>query len=230
MNSNRVSRVFNSRVILLDQLLQVGYDTKEYLGASIEEINAMDINSQLDMIMSHTNDTNGSTIYVHYHIGDARFSERTLSSICSNLYEPSPDDPTPTLDTNDVLMIILMDDVSESLINHLIRIYDRYNYFVIPRSIDQLQFNILQHKSVPKHTLLLPEEVERLLRTYHVTLEQLPTISRFDPVAKAICLRPGQVCEILRGSNNAVQSLYRRVCTNTEFKIKRSNVEGVDKV
>jgi DNA-directed RNA polymerase subunit H (RpoH/RPB5) len=227
MNSNRVSRVFNSRVILLDQLLHIGYDTKEYLGASIEEINAMDINSQLDMIMSHTN---GSTIYVHYHIGDARFSERTLSSICSNLYEPSPDDPTPTLNTNDVLMIILMDDVSESLTNHLIRIYDRYNYFVIPRSIDQLQFNILQHTLVPKHTLMCSDEVEKMIRKYHCTLEQLPTISRFDPVAKAICLRPTQVCEILRGSNNAVQSLYHRVCTNTEIKIKRSSVEGVDKV
>ena len=39
MNSDRVSRVFNSRNILLDQLAHVGYDTKDYVGASIEEIN-----------------------------------------------------------------------------------------------------------------------------------------------------------------------------------------------
>ena len=219
MNSDRVSRVFNSRVILLDQLLHVGYDTKDYIGASIEEINAMDINSQLDMIMSHKN---GSTIYVHYHIGDARFSERTLSSICSNLYEPSADDPNPTLETKDVLMIILMDEVSQSLTNHLMRIYDRYSYFVIPRTIDQLQFNILQHTLVPKHTPMLSEDVvEQMLDRYHVARHQLPTISRFDPVARAICLRPNQVCEILRGSNNAIQSLYYRLCTNTEFIIYR---------
>jgi DNA-directed RNA polymerase I, II, and III subunit RPABC1 len=217
MNSDRVSRVFTSRVNLLDQLGHVGYDAKEYVGASIEEINAMDINSQLDMIMSHTN---GSTIYVHYHIGDDRFSERTLSSICSNLYEPSPEDHRPTLSTNDVLMLILMDDVSESLTNHLMRIYDRYRYFVVPRTVDQLQFNILKHSLVPKHRPMNSEEVELLLRRYHVARHQLPTISRFDPVARAICLRPDHVCEILRSSNNAVQSLYYRLCTNAEFVMK----------
>jgi len=98
------------------------------------------------------------------------------------------------------------------------RIYDRYGYFVIPRTIDQLQFDILKHTLVPKHSVMSSEEVDHLLRRIHANLSQLPIISRFDPVSKAICVRPEQVCEIVRSSNNAIQSLYYRVCKNIEFK------------
>ena len=217
MNSDRVSKVFTSRNILLDQLRHLGYITNEYDGASIEEINAMDINSQLDMILHHQNNT---VIYIHYHIGDDRFSERTLKSLCSNLYETSPDDNQPTIAQTDVLMVILMDDVSDSMTNHLMRIYDRHRYFVVPRTVDQLQFNILQHELVPRHTALTADvDVLMVLRKFNVLPTQLPTISRFDPVSRAICLRPDQVCEILRTSTNAVQSLYYRLCTNSEFKM-----------
>jgi DNA-directed RNA polymerase subunit H (RpoH/RPB5) len=39
-----------------------------------------------------------------------------------------------------------------------------------------------------------------------------PEISRFDPVAQVIGLRPGQVCHILRASKTAITSDYYRVC------------------
>ncbi len=41
---------------------------------------------------------------------------------------------------------------------------------------------------------------------------QLPEISRFDPVAKAICIRPGEVCEIIRPSKTSIKSTYYRIC------------------
>ena len=41
---------------------------------------------------------------------------------------------------------------------------------------------------------------------------QFPDISRFDPVSQAICLRPGQVCEIMRPSKTAVFAPYYRLC------------------
>jgi DNA-directed RNA polymerase subunit H len=215
MNSERVSKIYNSRNILLDQLSEAGYSTKSYTNASIEEINAMDINSQLDMLLIHTN---GTKMYVRYNIGEERFSERTLTSLCNNLFGDTSGE-TPLLTSADILMILLTDDITETLTNHIMRIYDRYGQYIIPRTIEQLQFNILNHILVPRHTILSEDKLGVVLRRYHVELENLPKISRFDPAAKAICIRPSQVCEITRPSNNAIKSNFYRVCINAEFKM-----------
>ena len=41
---------------------------------------------------------------------------------------------------------------------------------------------------------------------------QFPDVSRFDPVAQAIGIRPGHVCEIIRQSKTAISSPYYRIC------------------
>ena len=41
---------------------------------------------------------------------------------------------------------------------------------------------------------------------------QFPDISRFDPVARAIGLRPGEVCKIIRPSKTAITTNYYRIC------------------
>jgi DNA-directed RNA polymerase subunit H (RpoH/RPB5) len=56
-------------------------------------------------------------------------------------------------------------------------------------------------------------DLEILMTKYKLkNLSQLPEISRFDPVALLIMLRPGQVCEINRKSATSVSTLYYRVC------------------
>ena len=42
--------------------------------------------------------------------------------------------------------------------------------------------------------------------------KQWPEISRFDPVAQAIGLRPYQLCKIYRKSPTASVSIYYRLC------------------
>ena len=42
--------------------------------------------------------------------------------------------------------------------------------------------------------------------------KQLPQISRFDPVSKAILLRPGEVCKIIRHDKISLQNDYYRIC------------------
>ena len=44
---------------------------------------------------------------------------------------------------------------------------------------------------------------------------ELPTISRFDPVACLFLWKPDQVCEITRNSINGIESNYYRLCVNT---------------
>ena len=45
-----------------------------------------------------------------------------------------------------------------------------------------------------------------------IDLIHFPDISRFDPVARAIGLRPGQVCHIVRPSKTAITADYYRIC------------------
>jgi DNA-directed RNA polymerase subunit H (RpoH/RPB5) len=90
----------------------------------------------------------------------------------------------------------------------------QYNYFIIIFTLDQLQFNILNHQYVPQHEVLSKSETERVLKRFNITdIDQLPNISRYDPVAQAIGIRPGQVCKITRPSKTSITSEYYRICT-----------------
>jgi len=45
-----------------------------------------------------------------------------------------------------------------------------------------------------------------------VNNSDLPSISRYDPVAQAIGMRPGEICKITRNSKTAITSDYFRLC------------------
>ena len=42
---------------------------------------------------------------------------------------------------------------------------------------------------------------------------ELPTISRYDPVSQAIGMRPGEICKIVRSSKSAITADYYRICS-----------------
>ena len=53
----------------------------------------------------------------------------------------------------------------------------------------------------------------KMKNKYKMTnIMQLPEISRFDPQALAICLRPRQICKFERESATAIKYDYYRVC------------------
>ena len=57
------------------------------------------------------------------------------------------------------------------------------------------------------------DEIDAVKKKYNVTNNNLfPEISRFDPVAQVIFIRPGEICEITRPSKTAIESFYYRVC------------------
>ena len=74
-----------------------------------------------------------------------------------------------------------------------------------------LQYNVLEHELVPKHEVVVDKE--KVFRTFNIKNDQhVPEISRFDPVALAIGLRPTQLCKIYRKSRTAIESEYYRIC------------------
>jgi DNA-directed RNA polymerase subunit H len=103
--------------------------------------------------------------------------------------------------------------VNETIINELKHIWETDGIFIVFESIKRLQFNILEHVLVPEHRVMTQIEVENIMKKYNITDKvQFPDISRFDPVARVIGLRPGQVCHIVRPSKTSIEANYYRVC------------------
>jgi len=98
----------------------------------------------------------------------------------------------------------------DELVEDLYEIDNRGIYLVV-HCIKRLQRNILKHTLVPNHSVVT--DVAELKLEYNLKeLSQLPEISRFDPIALLIELRPGQVCKIDRKSVTASESTYYRIC------------------
>jgi DNA-directed RNA polymerase subunit H (RpoH/RPB5) len=188
----------------------LGYNVSEYNMFSINEIDSMYNHDQLDMLLS--NEKTGKKVYIKYYCtGTKQLRPATLDTFISDLYEIEE-----VLNTNDTLVIIINEEPNETMIQKLIYIYEKYGVFVVIHNIKRLQFNILNHILVPKATILNEEEVEKLRKDLNITdiLTQLPEISRFDPQALAIALRPKEVVKFIRNSQTALETNYYRVCVN----------------
>lgn len=146
-------------------------------------------------------------IYVKYMLTTALNKDK-LDEFIDELFEISE-----TLKKSDVLYIISKSPPNQTIINKLTDIWDRYKIFIVVECIKNLQFDILSHCLVPKHIIMNDAETEFIMKKFNIThISQFPEISRFDPVARAICMRPGQVCRIIRPSKTSITSDYFRLC------------------
>jgi DNA-directed RNA polymerase subunit H (RpoH/RPB5) len=210
-SSSIVSSIYRARNTLLELLRQQNYNTSEYDGFSVNEINSMKNSNQLDMILEK-NEENEDTkrkdkIYIRYYITKA-LRPQNLQEMIDDLFNVEE-----ILSKNDTLFIIIKDDPNDTLINTIKHIWEQDGIFIIIQSLKRLQFNILNHILVPPHRILSNIELIEIKKKYNIMNDnQFPEISRFDPVAQAINIRPGQVCEITRSSKTAITSKYYRVC------------------
>ena len=204
--SNRILSIYKSRKTILELLDYQDYDTTEYAGFSINEIDAMFTNSQLDMLV--TKKTNQRKAYIKFSLNNKQIRPVELDNIIEDLFIIDN-----VLTKNDVLIVIIEVEPNDSIINRLKYLYDHDGIFVVVHNIKRLQFNILNHKLVPDCAVLDEEAVEALKKKVNIkSTLQLPEISRFDPQALAMCLRPGDVCQFIRDSATALTYNYYRIC------------------
>jgi DNA-directed RNA polymerase subunit H (RpoH/RPB5) len=207
-----ISKIYNSRKIILELMEEQGYNTSDYANFSISEVNSMKQNNQLDMLLETKEDKDNlekpkKKIYIRYFL-TGKLTSKNIQEMIDDLFIL-----TETLKKNDSLFIIIKDEPNETMINELKHIWESENIFIAIENIKRLQFNILKHVLVPKHRVMAENEVKEVMRKYNIThINQFPDISRFDPVARVIGLRPGEVCHILRPSKTAIESDYYRVC------------------
>ena len=206
-----ISQIYKSRNIILDLMNKQGYNVSDYANFSISEVNSMKQNNQLDMLLEKNKEDietgKKNKIYIRYYLGKA-IRPANLQEMIDDLFIL-----TETLTKNDTLFIIMRDEPNETLITELKHIWEKDGIFIVIENIKRLQFNILDHVLVPQHTILDDSEVKTIMEKYNITDKvQFPDISRFDPVARVIGLRPGKVCRIIRPSKTAIEANYYRVC------------------
>ncbi len=202
----KIISLYNSRKTIIKLLSSLDYDVSDYKDFSINEIDAMSNNLQLDMLL---NKKDTRKVYVKYHLDKQKqISKGILDDTIEDLFKIEK-----ILTKEDVLIIVMDDEPNESNISRMNYLYDHDGIFVVIHNIKRLQYNLTEHSLVPKMTILTIEETASLMKEKNITsLSQLPEISRYDPHALALCVRPKQVCKIERSSATALKCIYYRVC------------------
>jgi DNA-directed RNA polymerase subunit H (RpoH/RPB5) len=211
-DSKDILMKYNARKTILQLLKAQGYKTQKYENFSINEVSALHAASKMNMLLTEHNSREDSHAYVH-------FCDKitSIKNFDQCFYEGDEDNNDILRhDKEDMLVIISKFDIPDTF-NKLINDFyeeDERKKFIVAFTLGTLQYNILDHELVPKHTILTRKEKEGIMKKYNVThSSQFPTISRFDAVAKAIGMRPDEVCRIERSSNTSITSEYYRLCT-----------------
>ena len=209
--SSLISSIYKSRKNILDLMDKQGYNINDYANFSINEINSMKQNNQLDMLLEKKNEDPNTKrknkIYISYYL-TKMIRPANIQEMIDDLFNLEE-----VLTKDDTLFIIIKDEMNETIISELKQIWEKDGIFIVIENIKRLQFNILNHALVPEHTIISEKDVEDVMKKYNlVNKSDLPDISRFDPVARVIGLRPGDVCKIVRPSKTAITTNYYRIC------------------
>lgn len=204
--ASTINQIYKSRKNILEILDSKGYNVDENIDFSVNEIDAMLNNNQLDMLVSNNE---GKKVYVKYSLSSKQVRwQNTLDETIEDLYYIDN-----TLTKDDDLIIIINEEPNDNLVNKLKYIYDSDGIFIVVHNIARLQFNILTHMLVPDCEILNKEKETELKIKFNIKDNlQLPQISRFDPQALALCVRPGQICKFDRKSVNSLNAAYYRIC------------------
>jgi len=227
--NNKTISIFKSRTTIIELLVEQGYDTKEYENFNVNEVDAMVLTGQLDMIVSKnientTTGANTQKVYVKYYLDSKQLRSPALDDIVEDLFvsqygvaremsQTTEENSQTTLSKNDTLVIIVENEPNDSIISKVEYLYEKDGIFVVIFNIRRLQFNILKHRLVPPIHILSSKEKDEFMHKYNInSLGKIPEIGRFDPQAQAVFLRPGDICRFERESLSALKYYYYRVC------------------
>ena len=161
VTSNRILSIYKSRVNILEILKSQKYDVAEYEEFSINEIDAMNTNSQLDMLVNRESDN--SKIYIKYLLNIKQIRRENLGEIIEDLFTTEN-----ILSKKDTLLIIANEEPNETILSKCKYLYDHEGVFVVIHNIRRLQFNILNHNLVPEISILNEPEVDELKKKYNL--------------------------------------------------------------
>ena len=134
---SHIEDIYNSRLNILNILKYREFDISTYENFTINEINILNDNNQLDMLLENT--TNNKKVYVKYYLTKLLKSQ-TIYSFIEDLFNIDN-----VLTKNDDLIIIIKDEPNDNL-NQIIRdIWMEDQNYISILNIKRLQYNILNH-------------------------------------------------------------------------------------
>lgn len=205
MSNHLLRQIYKSRKNILDILESREFDVSDYNNFSFEELHIMIQNQQLDFIVKHKKID--KKVYVKYNISKV-LRPNNIYDIVEDLFHIEN-----LLSKNDDIIIINKDEPNETQQNTVKSIWINDSIYISILNIERLQFNILNHTLVPKHTVLNEKEKEEFMNKYSITNpKMIPTISYFSPVSLVLGIRPGDICKIERFSKTSINSDFYRIC------------------
>ena len=168
---------------------------------------------QLDMLLEHktnkvmaeeddgTEKERKKRCFIKYHLqGKIRINQ--IYEYIDDIYHIED-----ILTKEDDFVIIVKDKPNDTLLKLMNTIWNVDKVYFGIYNLHNYLYNILEHNLVPPHRILSEEEKNKITKQYNIiNKKQFPEISRFDPVAQAIGLRPEQLCEITRSSPTAIKT------------------------
>jgi DNA-directed RNA polymerase subunit H (RpoH/RPB5) len=208
-----LSKLYKSRTNLIYYLTEMGYDCSSYEYFSMEELDVIQKSNNLDFMVVKGDEK----CYVKYMTEDANtknpansVKKLNISNIIDTMFTQEG-----LLTEQDTLVLITNDYSVDSIHKALKNIWELKKIYVVLFDLKQLQLNVLKHRLVPKHEKLSSNEKIELYQKLNIEEDrQLPEISRFDPVAKTLFLRPGEVCRITRFDKISYTNEFYRVCVS----------------
>jgi len=206
---NLIYKSFNN---ILKYLKHQGFNVDSEKDISLTELQNRIETSNINFVVESES---GEKCYVVYHIMK-QLRPTHIHEYIEDIYEFRE-----ILKKTDQLIIITKDNfnfsnnsgLSDTVEKTINDVYEELKYYINIFPISTLQFCVIDHVLVPKHIKLNQQEVLEFMKKYKITNKSnIPSISKFDAVSKAIGLRPGDICEITRQSKTVVESKYYRIC------------------
>jgi DNA-directed RNA polymerase subunit H (RpoH/RPB5) len=201
-----IFRVFTAYSVLLEIMKSRGFDISEYEGFSKTQVAGMLASNQMDLMLKSPT----KNVYVRYELERAP----DLLKLAEQFFEAFDETP-PILTHDDDLIVVSKESVlNDSKIEILNDLWENRKLYISIFSLADLQFNKFKAALVPsKVDILNEEETREFKKKYYVMdITQLPTISRYDPIASLLGLRPTQICKFQRDSVAALTLDFYRVC------------------
>lgn len=226
----------------------LGYDVGDYSGASLADVHIMREAGALDMRLdrkwaaaaaapvddttaapttTRTTEPAASRVYVHFATN--RPNAKSMHAALQTIFAEQG------LTRADTLVLVLPPDKpgkivvggSKAVRAALDEIWWLQGYHVVVHDLEHLQYNALQHEEQPMGLRVLsPAERDAFLAESGTQLNELPKMSRADPVAALLCARVGDVVYGERSSPTTVLAPVWRVVTADPFGPKSSSKGG----
>jgi DNA-directed RNA polymerase subunit H (RpoH/RPB5) len=197
--------VYNAYCVLLNILKSRGFDVAEYEGFSKTQVAGMLASNQMDLLLK----SKSKKVYVRYELERAP----DLLKLADQFFEPFDESP-PVLGQEDDLIIVSKDGANESKVDMMNDLWENRKVYMSIFSLADLQFNKFKAALVPLKMVVLDEDETKAFKAKFFVSDnsQLPAISRYDPLASLLGMRPNQICKFERDSVAALTLDFYRVC------------------